>query len=468
MDSPSSIGRYKITRWLTSGAMGDIYEAHDPVIERPVAVKVLRRELIARDDAGSWLDRFRQEARAAGRLLHPNIVTLLDYGEQDGIPFLAMEFVEGESLDHVLKRSGRLPCAEAVAIVTQTLNALEFAHAHHVVHRDIKPSNILLTKSGLAKITDFGIAHIEASDLTGAGDVLGTPSYMAPEQLAGKAADPRADQFATAAVFFELLSGVKPFQGKSLAESMLNMERRGPSDICALNPEVSLALKAVIDRALAFDPERRYSSAAEFARAIGEVAAMTPSAMTPPVAAPPPRLDETMLAPVASASAAASFGEPGPVPLAIELLTQVERDLTTFIGPLAKIAVRRSAKTISDIAALYQTLSSYIDDEGERASFISKGQQRRQTGIRPSPGDASGRAHGRTPAPRTAPTIVINPDMLSGIEADLTKYIGPIAPIVVRQLLSRSASLPDFYRDLAAYIPDDGDRTDFLKSRRGP
>jgi serine/threonine protein kinase len=331
-----------------------------------------------------------------------------------------------------------------------------------VIHRDVKPSNILLTRSGLAKITDFGIAHIEASDLTGAGDVLGTPSYMAPEQLAGKVVDPRADQFATSAVFFELLSGVKPFQGKSLAESMLNMERRGPSDISTLNPEVGSALKQVIETALAFEPEHRFPSAAEFSRAIS--AAVVPRT----IAEQPPRPDETVFAsiapplpqPVQSVSATST-------PLAIELLVEVERDLTTFIGPLAKIAVRRSARTTADVTALYQTLADYIDDENDRASFISKGQQRVRTAIRSRTGDASGRS--QTPSmPRAAAAIIpIAPDALSQIEVHLTRYIGPIASIIVRQMLSRSASLPDFYRDLAAYIPDENDRTNFLKSHRG-
>jgi serine/threonine protein kinase len=456
MDTPSSIGRYKIKRWLTAGAMGDIYEAHDPVIDREIALKVLRRELIERGDATSWLDRFRQEARAAGRLLHPNIVTLLDYGEEGGIPFLAMEFIEGESLDIVLKRSGRLPYADAIAIITQILSALDFAHAHRVTHRDVKPSNILLTKAGLAKLTDFGIAHIEASDLTGAGDVLGTPSYMAPEQLAGQPVDPRADQFSTATVFFELLSGVKPFHGKSLAESMLNMERRGPSDLCALKPEVPPALKQVIEKALAFNPEDRYATSAEFSKAIAGAAAISDRA-----AVEPARSDETVFA---------SIGQTPPPPPAqaapsVELLTEVERDLTTFIGPLAKIAVRRSSKTIYDVAALYDALASYIENPADRASFISKGQQRARVVVRAPAGAAPRAAQPQRPSTLAG---AVTPDLLRRIEGDLTKYLGPIASIVVRQLLSKSSSLPDFYRDLAAYIPDERDRTDFLKLRQTP
>jgi|HubBroStandDraft_6_1064221.scaffolds.fasta_scaffold19101_3 serine/threonine protein kinase len=455
MDTPRSIGRYQIKRWLTSGAMGDIYEAHDPVIERRVAIKVLRRELIERGDAGGWLERFRQEARAAGRLLHSNIVTLLDYGEQDGAPFLAMEYVEGESLDVRLKRSSHLPYRDAIAIITQTLSGLDFAHANGVIHRDIKPSNILLTKTGLTKITDFGIAHIEASDLTTEGDVLGTPSYMAPEQLVGREVDHRTDQFAAGAVLFELLSGVKPFHGKSLAESMLNMESRGPTDICALNPEVTPALKGVIETALAFDPERRYPSVAEFSRALVEAGAM------PGRDAPNDRSsDETVLAsasPTPSLRSAASW--PTDPLLGTETLAEIERDLATYIGPMARIAVRRSAKTIGNVPALYQILASYIEDERNRTSFISKGQRWAQTHASLSTAGQSGSWQGKP--------ISIAPDVLSRIEAALTQYIGPIARVVLRQQLSKSASLADLYHDLAAYIPNERDRDKFLNSRRG-
>ena len=138
--------------------MGEIYEALDPVIDRRVAIKIVRRDLNQRDDALVWLDRFRQEVRAAGRLLHPNIVTVLDCGEDSGAPFLAMEYIEGESVARILKRSGRLVFQDAISIITQTLDALECAHANGVIHRDIKPSNILVTKTGLVKLADFGIA----------------------------------------------------------------------------------------------------------------------------------------------------------------------------------------------------------------------------------------------------------------------------------------------------------------------
>ncbi|MGE5270382.1 MAG: serine/threonine-protein kinase [Thiohalocapsa sp.] len=449
MQTSSSIGRYAIKRWITSGAMGDIYEAYDPVMERQVALKVLRRELTARDDANAWLERFRQEARAAGRLLHPNIVTLLDYGEQDDLPFLAMEYIEGESLDVTLKRSGRFSVSTAVAIIVQALGALEFAHSHYVIHRDVKPSNILLAKNGIAKITDFGIAHIEASELTGPGDVIGTPSYMAPEQLAGKPVELRADLFSAAAVLFD---GVKPFQGGSLAESLLHMEQRGPSDLSRLNPEVPSALKGVIETALSYDPGRRYASAAEFSHAIAAAAKQAVAAT------PVPNLDETLLA-AAQPLREAIATEAG----TIDLLAEAERDLTSFIGPLARIAVRRSAKNTGDVTALYEMLAKYIDDERDRLSFIDKGRQRVRTGL--SSGVSAPDRSGGSRASRLGATMPIAPEALSRIETDLTRYIGPIAPIVLRQLLSRSTSLFDFYRDLAAHIPDEGDRTNFLNAR---
>jgi eukaryotic-like serine/threonine-protein kinase len=490
---------------MTSGAMGEIYEAHDPLIERPIALKILRRELLDRGDGEGWLERFRHEARAAGRLLHPNIVTLLDYGEEGGLPFLAMEYIEGESLDVRLRRDGPLSCQAATAMITQVLSALEFAHVNHVIHRDVKPSNILLAKSGVVKVADFGIAHIEASDLTTEGDVLGTPSYMAPEQLLGKSVDHRADQFAAAAVYFELLAGQKPFQGKSLAESMLNMERRGPADICALNGEVSPALRQVINKALSYECQDRYSSTGEFLRVITQVVSTGP-APAPAVQVPPP--DETVFAPkpavapqppqpthsslplpLPSSGLPASGSEiplPQPsgaippaagqaeqsadaAPMAIELLSEVERDLTTFIGPMAKIAVRRAARNTVDLVALYQSLASYIDGQSDRDTFIKNGLRRSAMAHGSSAGGAP-----RPPLTQAGPTgqqsmsLSIGPDALRQIELDLTGYIGPIASIVLRQLLSKSSSVADLYRDLATYIPNEHDRDSFLSSRLGP
>jgi formylglycine-generating enzyme required for sulfatase activity/tRNA A-37 threonylcarbamoyl transferase component Bud32 len=307
MDARKSIGRYQVTRWLAAGAMGEIYKAQDPLFDRPVAIKTVRRELIERGDAETWLARFQHEVRAAGRLLHPNIVAAYDCGDADGTPFLVMEYVEGESLDRVLQRSGRLGLDEALVVITQTLSALDFAHARGVIHRDIKPANILRAKDGSVKITDFGVAHIAESNLTSTGAVLGTLSYMAPEQLNGQRVDQRADIFAAGVVLFELLGGAKPFAGNSLGERLLNMEQRGPADIRELNTGVPPVLKRAIETALAFDPDRRFVGAAAFSRAIAE-ASIAPAA---PAAPGPSDKATVAVAPAAAASpgrAAPTFG----------------------------------------------------------------------------------------------------------------------------------------------------------------
>ena len=251
----------------------------------------------------AWLERFRREVRAAGQRQHPNIVTVFDYGEENGSPFFVMEYVEGESLAERIKRSaGPLPLDEAVAIVAQVLNALDFAHGNGIVHRDIKPSNILVTSDGVVKVADFGIARFENSDLTGAGDILGTPSYMAPEQLSGQAADYRSDLFAVGAVLFQALTGVKPFRGNNLFETLVKMETGGLEDIRVLNPAVSPALKAVVEKSLAFDPAARYASAAEFSAALAAACGVARQAP------PPAPNDKTEISPPSRSSAASSPG----------------------------------------------------------------------------------------------------------------------------------------------------------------
>ena len=189
MSIPRSIGRYRIQELLGAGAMGEVYRAHDPSIDRPVAIKVLRPELITASGAEQLLERFRREARAAGRRFHPNIVAIWDFGEEDGIPFIVMELIEGKSLDEILKGSGLLAADRSIFIMTQVLNALGFAHENGVIHRDVKPSNIMVLQQDHVKVADFGIARIDASDFTIVGDLLGTPAYMAPEQLAGGPVD---------------------------------------------------------------------------------------------------------------------------------------------------------------------------------------------------------------------------------------------------------------------------------------
>ena len=429
--------------------------------------------------------------------MHPNIVTILDFGEQDGTPYLAMEYVAGENVDVALKRTGPFDEARAVSVITQVLNALEFAHAEGVIHRDIKPSNILLPKSGAIKVADFGIAHLETSDLTIDGDVLGTPSYMAPEQLLGGQVDHRADLYASGLLLYEMLTGEKAFKNRQVFDLVRTMREGAPSDIWSKHPNVSPALVAIIDRALAFDPAERYATAAEFAEALGavKVAAAVPIAdrqtdatvVVPSPATRPPSAETT---PPASPTSPPSSGTTPPPPTSpptgafpgtqalspqtasfgADTLAAVERDLSTFIGPLARIAVRRAAANCSDMGILYRELAKLINNETDRASFVAKSRERARSvpGATPtSPTRGTGTGTGaRTTYPSEASLAAFPPDVLSRIEAGLAEHIGPIARVLVRQHLSRTNSVIDLCRELALFIPDEQARASFLRAQR--
>jgi serine/threonine-protein kinase len=455
---PATIGRYQVKRWIASGAMGEVFEAYDPIIDRPVAIKMLRRELAARGDSSGWLERFRHEARAAGRRIHPNIVAILDYGEQDGIPYLAMEYVEGETVGAALKRMGRFDQATAVAIISQVLSALEFAHANGVIHRDIKPSNILVPESGPIKVADFGIAHLESSQLTIDGDVLGTPSYMAPEQLSGAMVDHRADLYATGLVLYEMLTGEKASQNRSLIDLARTMRGNVPPDLWADHPEISPALRAVIDRALAFDPGKRYPRAAEFAHAVDAVVGLTSE-----LPAASSQKDATVVA--TPRTAVPSAGSPI-MAFAAETLAAVQHDLSTFIGPLARIAVQRAAARSPDIELLYRDLANLIQKPADRAAFIAKSGERAGSSV----GAAAAITEGGADLPQIGapPRANFPPDVLSRLEAGLAEHIGPIARVLVKQHLSRSGSVSDLCRELALFIPDEQARAQFLRSQSAP
>jgi serine/threonine-protein kinase len=269
MATPQRLGKYEITEVLGTGAMGVVYKGFDPGIRRTVAIKTIRRELIEGDRAaGSMLARFRNEARAAGRLSHPGIVAVHDYGEDAEVAYIAMEYVEGNSLREYFSRGTRFAERDAVSIMSQLLEALAHAHERRVWHRDIKPANLIVMMNGRVKVADFGIARIEASELTQTGAVLGSPGYMAPEQYAAAAIDHRADLFAAGVVFYQLLTGAKAFVGtmEQIAYAICHTEPLRPS---LADPGKGWErYDAIVTKALAKKPEDRYQSAEEFRAAI--------------------------------------------------------------------------------------------------------------------------------------------------------------------------------------------------------
>ena len=298
-------GRYELQDVAGSGGMSSVYRAHDTVLERTVAIKILHDHY---SDDPEYVERFRREARALAQLNHPNIVTVIDRGEFEGRQFIVFEHVEGENLKKLIDREGQLPVDQALALVHQVARGLAFAHEHGVVHRDVKPHNVLIDADGVAKVTDFGIARsLEPADgLTETGTLLGTSEYVAPEQASGRRVDERSDQYSLAVVLYELLTGTPPYTGDNfMAVAMKHIQEPVPS-VRETRPDVSPRLDAIVSRAMAKRPEDRFSSTESMMAALEAVRADTDGALAP---APVSRPDD---------GATESIPVPGPLPPSIQ------------------------------------------------------------------------------------------------------------------------------------------------------
>jgi len=285
------LGRYQVEKELGKGAMGVVYQGRDPKIGRIVAIKTMAlAQEFEPDELADVRERFFREAETAGRLNHPNIVTIFDAGEEHDLAYIAMEFLKGHDLTPYTKPGKLMPPQTAISIVARVADALGYAHRQSIVHRDIKPANIMYEPSSdTVKVTDFGIARITDSSKTKTGMVLGTPSYMSPEQLAGKRIDGRSDLFSLAVTLFQLLSGRLPFEGESMAQLMYKIANEPAPDIRTLNPALPVALSVFIARAMAKDVSTRLQTGEEFAAALRAcVAAPAAGTPAPPVAGSPP------------------------------------------------------------------------------------------------------------------------------------------------------------------------------------
>ena len=268
-NEPRQVGRYQVSERIGRGGMASVFKAHDPGIDRVIAIKFLHTAYCEDEE---YRGRFLREARAAGNLSHPNIVTVHDVGEIDGRPYMAMELIQGEPLDEMMKRSGPLPIRDTLAIGVQLANALAYAHSRGVVHRDIKPSNIMGVKGTMTvKVTDFGIAHVTSSSApqqTQVGAVLGTPQYMSPEQTKGEKVDGRSDLFSTGILLYQMLTGRAPFEGDSVVSLAMKIANEEPTPLDTLRPDIPLAVRRIVERCLAKRPERRFQSGKELADAL--------------------------------------------------------------------------------------------------------------------------------------------------------------------------------------------------------
>jgi eukaryotic-like serine/threonine-protein kinase len=262
-------GRYQVMQRLGAGAFGTVYKAKDKILGRVLAIKTIRLEGMAAQGASldELLDRFKREAQVSAQLKHPNIVTIYDIGDADGLSYLAMEFIDGIGLDRVIANEGRVPIERAALLCAQVADALDFAHKNHVVHRDVKPANIMIESGDRVKVTDFGIAKVMDSGdhLTMTGSLLGTPSYMSPEQARGSVLDGRSDLFAVGAILYELLCGQKAFRGDSITGLIFKIITEEPQAIEELLQDTPPEVARIVKKALAKAPEIRYQTGRELA-----------------------------------------------------------------------------------------------------------------------------------------------------------------------------------------------------------
>jgi serine/threonine-protein kinase len=271
MTEPWLLGRYEIVAELGKGAMGVVYRANDPMLNRMVAIKTINTEEAGHEGMAEYEARFYTEAKAAGGLNHPNIIIIYDIGKSGHLVYMAMEYIEGRELRELLAQGQPLAVVQAVDVAAQVAEGLAYAHQHQVVHRDIKPANIMITPQGRAKIADFGIARMRSSETrTQTGVILGSPKYISPEQVVGKRADHRSDIFSLGIILYECLTGATPFNGEGLSALMYQITNHDPAPPSSANPQVPVMLDYIIAKVLAKSPEARYQSAADFSNDLRE------------------------------------------------------------------------------------------------------------------------------------------------------------------------------------------------------
>lgn len=484
MSHPEKLGKYRITGVLGEGAMGVVYRGFDPDIRRVVALKTIRRQGgDAAEAAQQSAARFRNEAQAAGRLLHPGIVGVYDFGDDGRVAYIAMEYVEGHTLSAYLSRRVKFSDADIASLATQLLDALGHAHEHGVWHRDVKPSNVIMTKSGRIKIADFGIARTDNTGMTMANSVLGTPMYMAPEQFMGRPIDHRVDLYGAGVVLYQLVAGRAPFVGppESLMYKVVNEIPLPPS--AAEGARNGALFDAVVSRALAKDPAERWPHAGAFREAVLQaLGAAPPTAVSPEAVGALPQANEyapTERIPTLHRGASATSAPPtnsftgtGSAPTHWDpgVLAKVEAALAKHVGPLASVMVRRAARECHDMPALYARLGEQITQASARDAFlhaVAAGGTGTGTGGSHATGGTHGNAARGTatgsrsmglPGAATGTMSAGGPPVsdafLEQAQRVLAAHVGPIAKVVVKRAAERTRDRQGLCALLADAVPD--------------
>ncbi len=456
---PTRVGKYRVDGIIGRGAVGIVYRGHDEQIDRPLAIKTLRHDVLTNvADRDNLLQRFAAEARSAGRCLHPNIVTVFDYVEQGGSPFIIMEHVDAGTLENVISSGTILPLRQVGEIMAQLLFALDHAHSKGVVHRDVKPANILCPSATSIKVTDFGVARFDALGLTNPNGIgaIGTPNYMSPEQFLGRPVDGRADLFSAGVILFQLLAGAKPFVANDIAELMRKLLNESPPHISTLRPGSWEQLNGVVQHALARNPDDRFQNAGEFIDALNAAIEATASDNQPP-------LDLTKISTETAASSGAGSHSgrgltTGPTDqadlsqtmsakLMPSTLGAVEAALAKSIGPIARVVVRKASLQSTDPDMLLTSLSDQIPIESEASKFRKEAEQ----SIRADHGVAAVQLD----------ALISSTDVQVASEA-LVPLVGPVAGVLAKRLAQTAIGHEDFYRRLAESIPDTDQRAVFL------
>ncbi len=438
-EPPKSVGKYLVDSVLGQGAMGVVYKGHDPDIDRVVAIKTLHTHLMAADERASWLERFAREAKAAGRVLHGNLVTIFDYLEQDDQPYLVMEYIDSETVEDRIKRRPLPNLQEVGSILTQMMAGLDAIHTAGIVHRDIKPANVLLLPNGSVKLADFGVAKVESLGAT-QGGMIGTPDYMSPEQFMGQQAGHRADIFSAGVILFELLTARKPFESASLGELTQKVISGQSLDLRSLAPDLPEGLYQLSAQTLVADPANRTPDARTFANAIhGALRNVDRAALDD--------TDRTVVMAPAAPAPAVALSQTMAKQMPKSALARIEALLTTQIGPIAKVLVKRVSASTTDTGQLINQLAAEIGPEHREAFKVAV------------------QAHlGQTGASVSGVGPMLTDDLLEALTRELMPHIGPIAKILVKKTAKTCRTREELCEALSKHIDDATTRDAFIQT----